>query len=184
MATADYYPERGAVTAWGDDFGNRVDRFVDAVAYLDGEKPSLVTGRGYYTRQVRVAWDWRDGKLTRRWVFDSSTLGNSRYAGQGNHQMSVADVDGDGRDEVFNGSSAINDNGEGLWTDGKGHGDAMHITDLDPDRPGLEMWTCMEDESSYVDKGLMFRSAENGTTLFGVNTTGDIGRCMTADIDP
>ncbi|WP_207429155.1 T9SS type A sorting domain-containing protein [Pedobacter sp. SYSU D00535] len=184
LASADYYPARGLVSSWGDDTGNRVDRFVDAVAYLDGMKPSLITGRGYYTRLVRVAWDWRNGQLTRRWVFDSSTLGNSGYYGQGNHQITVGDVDGDGKDEVLNGSSAINDNGEGLWTDGKGHGDAMHLTDMDPDLPGKELWMCHEDQSSYVDKGLTFRKAATGETLFGVATTGDIGRSMAADIDP
>jgi hypothetical protein len=183
MQSVDYYPERGVVSSWGDDYGNRVDRFVDAVAYLDGERPSLVTGRGYYTRLVRVAWDWRDGALTRRWVFDSSTLGNSGYFGQGNHQMSIGDVDGDGKDEVLNGSSVINDNGEGLWTDGKGHGDALHMTDMDPDLPGKEIWMCHEDESSYVNFGLTFRKAQTGETVFGVETTGDIGRAMAADID-
>ena len=56
---------------WGDGYGNRIDRFLAAVAYLDGERPSLVFSRGYYTRTVLAAWDFRNGKLTKRWVFDS-----------------------------------------------------------------------------------------------------------------
>lgn len=184
MATANYLPARGSVGAWGDTYGNRVDRFIAAVAYLDGARPSLIMGRGYYTRLVRVAWDWRNGQLTQRWTFDSNDPGNSAFAGQGNHQMSVGDVDGDGKDEIFNGSSAINDNGKGLWADGLGHGDALHMTDLDPERPGQEMWSCLENQSEYGTNGLVFKDAKTGATIWGVPTTGDIGRAMAADIDP
>ena len=135
LATTDFVPARGSISSWGDNYGNRVDRFIAAIAYVDGVKPSLIMGRGYYTRLVRSAWDWRDRKLTRRWTFDSSssTTGNSKYAGQGNHQMSIGDVDGDGKDEICNGASAIDDNGTGLYANGKGHGDALHMTDIDPE---------------------------------------------------
>ena len=123
MATTDYVPARGSVSSWGDNYGNRVDRFIAAIAYIDGKRPSLIMGRGYYTRLVRAAWDWRNGKLTRRWTFDSSssTPGNNKYVAQGNHQMSVGDVDGDGKDEICNGASTIDDNGMGLYANGKGH---------------------------------------------------------------
>ncbi|MEI6948654.1 T9SS type A sorting domain-containing protein [Paraflavisolibacter sp. H34] len=184
MATTAYLPARGSVASWGDSYGNRVDRFVAAVAYLDGQRPSLVFGRGYYTRMVRAAWDWRNGQLTNRWVFDSNEPGNGAYAGQGNHQMSIADVDGDGKDEVFNGSSAINDNGRRFWANAKGHGDALHLSDLDPERPGLELWSCHEEEDNYAPYGLRLKDARTGETIFGVTTTGDIGRAMAADIDP
>lgn len=78
LATTDYLPGRGEVAAWGDTYGNRVDRFLACIAYLDGKRPSPVMCRGYYTRTVLAAWDWREGKLTRRWVFDShdGTPGN------------------------------------------------------------------------------------------------------------
>lgn len=184
MATTNYLPARGNVSDWGDSYGNRVDRFIAVVAYLDGARPSLVMGRGYYTRLVRVAWDWRNGQLTRRWTFDSNDAGNGAYAGQGNHQMSVGDVDGDGKDEIFNGSSAINDNGRGLWSSGSGHGDAMHLTDMDPDIPGQELWHCLEDQGSYSPWGLRLNDAKTGATFWGVPTSGDIGRAMAADIDP
>lgn len=186
MATANYTPGRGTVSSWGDGYGNRVDRFIAAVAYLDGQRPSMVFGRGYYTRLVRSAWDWRDGKLTQRWIFDSNTSGNSSYAGQGNHQLSVGDFDGDGKQEVCNGSSAINDDGKGLYANGTGHGDALHVSDLDPDRPGLEVWQCHEDEGSYGNYGLEFRDAKTGIPIWGLGggKHGDLGRCMAADIDP
>ena len=184
MATTAYLPARGTVSSWGDNYGNRIDRFISTVAYLDGVRPSLIMGRGYYTRLVRVAWDWRNGQLTNRWIFDSNDAGNGAYAGQGNHQLTVGDVDGDGKDEICNGASAIDDNGQGLYAPGLGHGDALHMSDMDPDRPGQEVWQCHEDPGSYGPYGLEFRDARTGQALWGVATTGDVGRALAADIDP
>jgi len=185
MASTDYLPARGTVSSWGDSYGGRSERFIAAVAYLDGSKPSLIMGRGYYTRLVRVAWDWRNNTLTQRWIFDSNTSGNSAYAGMGNHQMTVGDVDGDGKDEIFNGSSGINDDGTKLYANTLGHGDALHMSDMDPDRPGMEIWQCLEEPAKYKTNGLVFLDAKTGTTLWGINgAAGDIGRCNAADIDP
>ncbi|MFD2164122.1 T9SS type A sorting domain-containing protein [Paradesertivirga mongoliensis] len=187
MATTDYQPARGAVSDWGDNYGNRQDRFVSAVAYLDGARPSIIVGRGYYDKLVRAAYDWRDGQLSLRWIFDSkdpSDPANNAYSSQGNHQMTIGDVDGDGKDEVINGSSAINDNGKRLWTYGQGHGDALHMSDMDPDRPGLEIWQCLESPSQYSPHGLRLLDAKTGETIFGVPTTGDVGRALAGDVDP
>jgi rhamnogalacturonan endolyase len=184
MTTTDYVPARGNVASWGDDYGNRVDRFLAGVGYFDGQKPSLLFTRGYYTRTVMAAWDWRGGQLTQRWVFDTNAAGNGAYAGQGNHSLSINDVDGDGKDEVVFGSMAVDDDGTGLYTTGLGHGDAQHVGDLDPNRPGLESWTAHESEAQYQGNGLWMRDAATGEKLWGVPTTGDVGRAMTADIDP
>ena len=181
MSTINYDPARGNVSDWGDNYGNRVDRFLAAVAYLDGERPSLVMARGYYTRSVLAAYNWRNGQLTKQWIFDSNTAGNSGYAGQGNHNLSVADVDGDGRDEIVYGAMAVDDNGRGLYTTGLKHGDAMHLSDLDPDRPGLEVFQVHETPSNA---GVSFRDAGTGQLIWGIKTTKDIGRGMAADIDP
>ena len=187
LATVDYFPPRGDVAAWGDDYGNRVDRFLACVAYLDGRRPSLVMCRGYYTRAVLAAWDWRGGKLTRRWVFDSDddTPGNRAYRGQGNHNLSVADVDGDGRDEIIYGACAIDDDGRGLYSTGLGHGDAMHVADHDPARPGLEAWSIHENERGRPGRpGATLRSAATGEVYFQALPGQDVGRGMAADIDP
>lgn len=196
LATEAFHPQRHPAKgdnptldemkeAWGDNYGNRIDRYVSAVAYLDGKRPSLIMGRGYYTRLVRVAWDWRDGKLTRRWVFDSNEAGNNTYAGQGNHNMSIGDVDGDGKDEVINGASVIDDDGKGLYASGLGHGDAQHMSDADPDHPGLEIWQSYEEPKKYGKYGLELRDAKTGNTLWGVDGQNkDVGRCMASDIDP
>ena len=185
MATTNYLPARGTVSSWGDSYGNRVDRFVAAVAYLDGQRPSMVFGRGYYTRLVRVAWDWRNGQLTQRWNFDSNNSGNGAYAGQGNHQMTVGDADGDGKDEVFNGSSGVNDNGTGFWANAMGHGDALHMSDMNPDRAGLEIWQCYESPGSNGQVGAALVDARTGARIFTVaEPSTDVGRAMAADIDP
>ncbi|GIF22579.1 hypothetical protein BJ973_002902 [Actinoplanes tereljensis] len=178
-STVNYEPARGTVSSWGDSYGNRVDRFLAGTAYLDGSRPSLIMARGYYTRSVLVAWDFRNGTLTRRWTFDSNTSGNTAYAGQGNHQLSIADVDQDGRDEIVYGAMAIDDNGAKLWNTGYGHGDAMHVGDLDPSRPGLEEFKVDEDgskPSSY------FADAKTGQIIWSTPANGDNGRGVSADI--
>ena len=185
MASVAYVPARGTVSSWGDSYGNRVDRFVDAVAYLDGKQASFITGRGYYTRLVRTAWNWRGGQLTKVWEFDSNNTGNSNFVSQGNHNMTVGDMDNDGKDELCNGASAIDNDGKAFYSTGLGHGDALHMSDIDPNRPGLEVWQCHEEPARYGAYGLEFRDAKTGTPIWGVDGEGrDIGRCMMADIDP
>ncbi|WP_156043111.1 rhamnogalacturonan lyase [Paenibacillus sp. UNC451MF] len=182
LVTTPYDPPRGNVTDWGDNYGNRVDRFLACIAYLDGKRPSLVMARGYYTRTVLAAYNWRDGQLTKQWTFDSNDAGNETYAGQGNHNLSVADVDGDGKDEIIYGAMTIDDNGKGLYNTRLGHGDALHVGDLDPDRPGLEVFKVDEDKNSPY--GAAMWDAATGEVLWGVPTGKDTGRGMSADIDP
>ncbi|WP_442934573.1 rhamnogalacturonan lyase family protein [Micromonospora sp. CPCC 205739] len=179
LSTVNYDPPRGTVSSWGDSYGNRVDRFLAATAYLDGQRPSLVMARGYYTRAVLAAWDFRNGTLTRRWTFDSNAPGNGAAAGQGNHNLSVADVDADGRQEIVYGAAAIDDNGRLLWSTGNGHGDALHVGDLDPARPGLEVFKVDEDGSK---PGSWFADARTGQVLWQTAPAGDNGRGVSADV--
>lgn len=180
LHTLDYVPQRGDWKPWGDSYGNRVDRYLGAVAYLDGKTPSVVMCRGYYTRTVLAAYDFKGGKLSQRWVFDSEEDGNQGYRGQGNHNLRVGDVDGDGKDEIVYGSCTIDDNGKGLYTTGLGHGDAMHLSVFDPSRKGLQVWDVHENKKD----GSTFRDAGTGEILFQVKSKIDVGRAMAADIDP
>ena len=181
LATIDYVPFRGTVESWGDNYGNRVDRFLGGVAYLDGRRPSLIMSRGYYTRTVIVAWDWKHHQFKQRWVFDSDISG-AEYRGQGNHQLAVADVDNDGKDEIVFGAMTINDDGTPLYNTALGHGDALHVGDLNPERPGLEVFKVMESRTSPY--GLGAWDAATGEILWGSFTGVDTGRGMSADIDP
>ena len=177
-STVNYAPARGTVSSWGDSYGNRVDRFLAGTAYLDGARPSLIMSRGYYTRTVIVAWDFRNGALTRRWTFDSNSAG-SQYTGQGNHQLSIADVDADGKDEIIYGAMCINDNGSVLWATGMGHGDAMHVGDLVPSRAGLEVFKVDEETAK---PGSYLADAKTGAILWQTATGADNGRGVSGDI--
>lgn len=180
MKTIDYIPERGNLMDWGDNRANRSDRFLACVAYLDGVHPSVVMCRGYYTRTVLAAFDWDGKELKQRWVFDSNTPGCEDYAGQGNHNLRVGDVDGDGCDEIIYGSCAIDHDGKGLYSTKMGHGDAIHLTHFDPSRKGLQVWDCHENKRD----GSTYRDAATGEVLFQIKSNTDVGRCMAADIDP
>jgi len=179
LATVNYDQPRGTVSAWGDNYGNRVDRFLASAAWLDGVLPSIVMMRGYYTRAVVAAWDFRNGQLTRRWTYDSGTS-NVGLFGQGNHSTSVGDATNNGRDDILWGSAALNHNGQVLYRTGLGHGDAMHVSDMDPDRPGLEVWSVKE--SSGAAFGQVLHDARTGEIIWGTHTGSDNGRGMAGNL--
>ena len=184
-----YIPQRGDVSAWGDSKANRSDRFLAAVGYLGSEKgkvksdkrqlASAIFCRGYYTRSVIAAWDWDGRELKNRWTFDTNEPEWRSYAGQGNHNLRVADVDGDGYDEITYGSMAIDHDGRGLYNTGMGHGDAIHLI-ADPKTNELYIWDCHENKRDGSD----LRNARTGEVIFQVKSNTDVGRCMAADIDP
>lgn len=198
LSTIDFTPARHGKlepsteelkAMWGDGYGNRMDRFLGCVAYLDGKTPSLVMTRGYYTRTVLSAYNFKNKKLEKIWTFDSDQPGdaNRAYRGQGNHNLSVADADGDGKDEIIFGQMTIDDNGKGLYTTGIGHGDAMHVSDLDPARPGLEVFSIQE---RFGDAGAHLRDLKTGEVIWkkasvkaGEDGEGP-GRALALDVDP
>ena len=174
---------------WGDGYGNRMDRFLACVAYLDGKRPSLIMCRGYYTRSVLSAFNFKNKKLEKLWTFDSDEPGgaNLKYRGQGNHNLSVADVDDDGKDEIVYGAMTIDHNGKGLYSTGLGHGDALHVTDIDPSRAGLEVFDIQE---RFDDAGAHLTDAKTGEVIWkkpsikaGEDGEGP-GRACALDLDP
>jgi len=200
LKTVDYIPGRDPVDGWGgiggnggnDDYGNRCDRFLACVAYLDGKRPSVVMCRGVYGRSVLAAWDWRDGELSSRWVFDSGISyppydDASPFSGMGGHSLSVADVDGDGKDEIIYQAMTIDDDGKGLYATGRRHGDSMHVSDFDPERPGLELYLISENEGRTVrfgTPGAGLHDARSGAPIWSHGPGQDVGSGMVADIDP
>ncbi|HTH05810.1 MAG TPA: hypothetical protein VL916_08060, partial [Ilumatobacteraceae bacterium] len=205
---------------WGDyampriEPANRVDRFLSGVAYLDGRHPSALFARGYYTRTTMVTYDWDGSQLKERWFVDSGHVPmtnpfndsphgrdgtNPEYANittQGDHSLSAADVDGDGRQEIVYGSATIDDDGSVLYSSFDvlppgsaapgakvrlGHGDAMHVTDIDPSRDGIEVWTAHEGATG-APYGSAMRDAATGQTLFGAYSGRDTGRAMIGDV--
>ncbi|MGA2060941.1 MAG: hypothetical protein ABSG67_10700, partial [Thermoguttaceae bacterium] len=186
MVTTNFLPARGNVSDWGDTYGNRVDRFLAGVAYLDGTRPSLIECRGYYGPQSGqtkakneiVAWNYRNGQLTQLWTFEAAVGEdnniNSAYVGQGDHALSIADVDGDGKDEIIYGAAVIDDNGQPIYTTGLGHGDAMDVGVFDPSQSGLEVWEVHE--TPNATDGYELHNAATGAIIWGGGTTSDDGR--------
>lgn len=185
MQTIDYPNARGQVSSWGDNYGNRVDRFLAGVAYLDGKRPSMIFARGYYEKSMISAIDWRDGQLTLRWTFTADSSQNQSYRGQGAHSLSIADVDNDGKDEIIYGAATIDDDGTGLYSTGLCHGDALHVADIIPDRPGLEVFMVHESPRCYNGHGLSVHDARTGEIIYSASGDGrDVGRGVAGDIDP
>ncbi len=185
MATVSFDVPRGTVSSWGDNYGNRVDRFLSTVAFLDGTGlPSFVMARGYYTRATMAAWNWRGGALTQLWKFDSNVTPRDAaghpFTGQGSHSMTVANVDDDLGQEIMYGAAAIDNDGKGLCSTGFDHGDAEHVGDLVPSRPGLEFFMCNEDG---VNPAYHLRDARTCEILAAGPINGaDTGRCVADDI--
>jgi autotransporter-associated beta strand protein len=185
IARENYIP-LAPISQWGlpgmniNKNSHRGTKCMWTVAYLDGKHPSIVNGRGIYERIKLEAWDFDGTSLSKRWHFDSSPDGvPTEYHGQGNHNLSLADVDQDGKDEIVYASMVIDDDGTGLYSTELGHGDALHVLDMDPERTGLEIWACLENSPMY---GATYRDAETGEIMIHYINGRDMGRCAAGDI--
>jgi rhamnogalacturonan endolyase len=149
-----------------------------AVAYLDGKRPHLIVQRGTY-KAIKV--EAYDGALNLVWRW-CSTQEKGKYDGQGAHTLHAADVDGDGCDEVILGSAVLDHTGKGLWTLGTGHPDVCYVGDIDPARPGLEIFFGIEPKQPRGAVRLV--EAATGKTLWANEepTVHVHGQGMCADI--
>lgn len=180
--TIAYNPPR-SIASFGDSYGNRSERYLAGVAYLDGKKPSAVFCRGYYTQTYLWAVDFDGSKLTEKWLYKSEKKGKNEAYGQGAHSLTVGDVDGDGCDEIVYGAACINNDGTLLYNTEAGHGDALHLGHFDPDREGLQVFMVHEEKSSSYKWDSEFRDAKTGEIIWGTPQSGnDIGRGLTANI--
>ncbi len=204
MATVPFTPDRGAIGTWGDDYGHRGENMpvrsgVSRRSAAEHRRwpRHFWAERNLPARNELTAWNWRDGQLTQQWWFKAA-IGindnvNSEYIGQGVYNMIPADVDGDGKDEIVFGAMVVDDDGTGLYSTGRSHGDALHVTDMNPLNPGLEVF--IPSESSGVGNhyaSYMYDGA-TGKILSGpfvsaadiaAGTFPDVGRGVAMDIDP
>ncbi len=169
---------------WGDHGnldGNRPFRFVASFGFLDGERPSAVMGRGYYSRTGVMALDFDGKRLKEKWTFD--TLDDmekwGRYCHQGFHSIRMGDVDFDGKDEVIYGQMVLDDDGTGLHSTGMGHGDALNLIQRTPYTRGLQIWTCQENS---VD-GAVLRDACTVRVIHQIKSGRDVPRAVAFDVD-
>lgn len=204
ITSTSFLPDRQDIMTWGDDYGRRDEGIALTVAYIDGSRPSIIVGRGIYgpasnefsARNELTAWNWRNGSLDLLWWFKAD-VGienvNSQYVGQGSHGISIADVDGDGKDEIIYGAMTIDDDGTGLYSTGLGHGDALHVSDMDPSNPGLEIFMAHEGTGIGDHKTSPLRDAATGAVLatpyvsaadIAAGSFPDVGRGVAMDIDP
>lgn len=184
---------------WGDDYGNRMDRFFIGAAYLDGipdpstgartSNPSLIVTRGVYKNWQVWAFDLKGSELENRWKFDTKDH-DEKWLAMCSHAFRVADLDNDGKDEILYGQAAIDDNGNELWCTGNGHGDCLHVGKFIKDRDGLQIVASFEEEDTYTGQGYGYGcqviDARDGSLIaaHGAGKNGDVGRCLVADIDP
>jgi len=176
--------ERGKVQDWGDNSGNRASRHMMGVAYLDGKTPAVLAVRGIYGMMKIDAWVLKNKKLEKVWRWTNERA-PFMYQGQGQHSIKTGDIDGDGCDEILNGSIAIDNDGRTLWGTGYGHGDRFYLGDIDPARPGLEIWYIFEEPHPH--NGASLWDARTGNLIFGIpgpNRDNELGSAIAGDIDP
>lgn len=205
MQTVDFDPPRSILTSskWGDSYANRSERYLAAVAYLDGVHPSVVMTRGYYTYVYAAAYTWDGTDLKEQWLStntpteanggtgctvkyaDGTSKNNTNktlYA-QGAHSVSVADVDNDEYDEIIFGSAVLDHDGTVLTYDGRGHGDAEHVSDFDND--GKQEIFMAHEAGKHNDKIIPYAvdiKRYNGDIMLQA-AQGDIGRGIMDNVD-
>lgn len=159
------------------------------IAYLDGIHPSVIfsgenrVGSGAFQR-LTVAWDYRNGQLTQRWIYQTP-VGQNDSEG---HQLRVADVNHDGKDDIVRIGSIITELTNGipttLYSTELQHGDRYHVTDIDPERPGLEMFAIQQNNATLLattlqdlGSGVLFKKWYSSGIV-------DVGRGITLDMTP
>jgi rhamnogalacturonan endolyase len=173
VARVDWHSREG----WNEY--NRSQRHMLAVAYLDGKNPALIMQRGTYDLMKTAALDKDLGRIWTREARNPHKL-----PGPGTHGLITADVDGDGRDELILGATALDDDGSVLWETGLGHPDVCYVADIDPSHPGLEIFLGIEPSRS--SHGLCLLSARDGRVLwfFDGPTRHVHSKGLVGDIDP
>lgn len=192
-------PKRDPVSDWSYRYTDtsrltkRASHYLFGLAYLDGVTPSVVMVRGAWDNVRAAAWHVSDGKLVVDWqCLTENKEDVNNIWGAWNHNMTVADIDYDGKDEIISGPAAIDHDGSELYavkgTDNDGkeqkflHGDAFDVAYLDPDYNGYLVWACHE--NSKILGNIELHDARTGQVKFGYSKNKDTGRSRAGDIDP
>ena len=176
--------ELGKVQDWGDNTGNRASRHMMGIAYLDGKTPAVLAVRGTYGMMKIDAYMLKNKKLEKLWRWTNERA-PFMYQGQGQHSIKTADIDGDGCDEILNGSIAIDNDGRTMWSTGYGHGDRFYLGDINPDRPGMEVLYIFEEPHPH--NGFSLWDATTGNIIWGIqvpNVDNELSLAIAGDIDP
>lgn len=202
IARTELLPKRDPLTSWSDKYGDtsrltkRASHFLLSTAYLNGETPSIVMVRGAWDAVKVAAWDYKGGKFTELWQYDSGNHEDyDNMFNAGCHSMAVADVDFDGKDEILSGAGAVDDDGSFMYAtyvdasmeEGQDktklrHGDAFDVAKMSPDFGGYYIWACHENKNMPANVDL--HDARTGRVIYGYNKPKDTGRSRAADIDP
>ena len=188
LSTIAYKPGYDYVSEsiWGDNYCNRSDRYLAGVAYLDGQHPSVIMARGYYRCAFVWAVDFKDGKLQEVWFHESKEKDKGLWS-EGAHALTVGDVDFDGKDEIIYGGGALDHDGKVLYRTNpggnEGHGDALHLAKMLPDRAGLQVFMPHEETAASYPYDTEMRDAATGEIIFFKPQSGkDIGRGIAANV--
>ncbi len=194
IARCDLLPARDPLSSWASRYSDtarltkRASHYLFASAYLNGETPSIVLLRGAWDGVKLAAWDYKDGKITNLWQYDSSPDDAAdNFYNTGYHSLAVADIDFDGKDEILSGAGVIDHDGTFVYStrasDTKlGHGDAFDVAKMDPNFDGYYVWACHETKN--LPANIDMHDARTGQVLFGYPKPKDTGRSRAADIDP
>ncbi len=198
IARTELLPKRDPLESWSSKYTDtsrltkRASHYLLSTAYLNGETPSIVMLRGAWDAVKLAAWDYKDGKFTELWQYDSgSTQTTENMYNAGYHSMAVADIDFDGKDEILSGAGAIDDDGKFMYAtyaDVNGtqiklcHGDAFDVAKMTPDYDGYYIWSCHE--TKELPANIDLHDARTGQVIYGFNKPKDTGRSRAADIDP
>ncbi len=202
-AELDYSQVRDGVDTYGRD--NRQDYKGDnnwleyaslcgqfAICYFDGVHPSLgievkdrlANGGSHHYYLFSFSYDWSDG-TARNWHHAStfSAYGRNPSASQF-HMVRVCDVDGDGIDELIPGGYGWNPQSGMVMSANIAHGDRFRLSDIDPERPGLECFAIQQYAGDML--GQILYQAENGKAIkkWYLSAVDDVGRGECMDIDP
>ena len=185
---ADQYTRDNRADYMGDDYYTMGGHF--AICYFDGIHPSLVmecldrtqSDQIHHNYVFAFGYDW-DGNTPSNfhhyytWSRNDKTPWPAEF-----HQLRVCDVDGNGIDEMLQGGYGVNAKEGMVFSAGIGHGDRFRVSDIDPNRPGLETYAIQQ--SDLLGQLLYESATGKHIKEWYLPSVTDVGRGECMDVDP